>query len=359
MKKFLLLFIIFFAIPLLFVKSSYAKSSVHSNIYINKKNVTIRSPVSGDFIFEGENLSIFSTISQDLIAAGENINVYSNVTNNAYLTGDNITILKNIGENTIIAGNNITIGKNSIISGNLIVFGNRLIVKGSIKGNVNVYVSNFKFYGKILGNINIYSGQINVYKNAFVKGNLTYTVLGAKSVIPKSSIKGKIYNIHSKLYNYYIVGKILFAIFDFIIFLIFSLLFIRFLPKTSLNIVSNVFDKFLKSLLYGIGVLVITPIFIIVLFITVLGIPISIFLLMIYFLFIFLSIMLGGVLTGSFISKYLYKTEIVVNWRTVLSGVLVGTVINLIPGINLLYDIFVFVLIFGSLFIIIKEKHLG
>ena len=66
--------------------------------------------------------------------------------------------------------------------------------------------------------------------------------------------------------------------------------------------------------------------------------------------------MLGGILTGSFISKYIYKTDIIVSWRTVLSGVLIGAVINLIPGLNLLYDIFVFILIFGSFSIICKDS---
>ncbi len=332
----------------------YKKSS--GNLYVAGNSLSVNNKVLGDTVFFGSNSIINSTILQDFIDFSGTTVINGTVLNNAYIVSGNITINGIIKEDLISLGGNIDISKNATVYGNLYALGGEVSIGGKVMHNAYVNTGHFILDGIIGGNLKLSSNNVEINKGSSVKGYFSYTGSDNKnSHVNKSSIKGHIYRYYTNQDQREITFTIARTVLMFLAMIIFVLLFIRIFPKLSLSVVKNTTEKTWKSFGYGFIEIIVTPVVVVILLLTIIGIPISIFLMGIYMLLLFLSYMLNGLILGAFITKYLYRMDAGIRFRSAFAGIFISSLISIIPVIGGLYNIFVGIIIFGAFSLIIKN----
>ena len=356
-----------FSASLLFSKKSHASNLQYNqnvnvykkssgNLYVAGNSLSVNNKILGDVIFFGSNSIVNNTISQDFIDFSGTTLIDGTVLNNAYIVSGNIILNGKVREDLVSLGGNIDISKSSTVYGNLYALGGEVLIDGKIIHNAYINAGHFVLNGHIGGNLKLSSNNVKINKGSSINGYFSYTGSDNKSsYVNKNSIKGHIYRNYTNKDQKEIALTIARTVLIFLAMIIFVLLFIKILPKLSLSVVKNATDKTWTSFGYGFIEIIVTPVIAVILLLTIIGIPISIFLIGIYILLMFVSYMLNGLILGAFITKYLYKMDAGIRFRSAFAGIFISSLISIIPIIGGLYNIFIGIIIFGAFSLIIKN----
>jgi hypothetical protein len=110
-------------------------------------------------------------------------------------------------------------------------------------------------------------------------------------------------------------------------------------------------SSILLTTLLGFGILVASPVLIILLALTFVGIGLALLLLILYALLILLSLLYAGILIGSMFARRFAKREIVL-WRDGMLGMLALSLIALLPFVGPFVALFLSLFTAGALLLI-------
>ena len=361
-KRFFLISSLLVVIVCLTVLSLTAQAAIQDskkNIYISSEEV-----IEGNFIqaggtvdFNGQaqkdviiaegNINITGPVKGDVIVAGGNIKIKGEVAGNVRVAGGTIEIDNKVGKNVNVFGGTVIIGQDAEIGWDVLVFGGNIEIRGKVGGNIRGRGGNAILANEVGGNVDLKidpkEGQLILYPQANIKGNLTYTASQEAEIKEGAKIAGEtIYKptvkpsvppvtpIKKALGVSYFVGKII----GLLALLVVGLLIILLARKTSKEIGEKMLEKPWVNLGWGVIYLIITPIVLILVAITVIGIPLSLITLAFYLITLYLTKIFVGIALGQKLLRWMKKKqEVSLVWGMIL-GVIVFSILTNLPFVG-------------------------
>jgi cytoskeletal protein CcmA (bactofilin family) len=327
------------------------------------KRVIINGTINGDAYIAAGQVEINGVINGDLLVAGGDVEIGGNISDDVRAAGGNVRLNGSVGKNVSAAGGNIIVRPTASIKGGLLVACGSLSQGGSVEKNLRAVVGEMEVTGSVGKNTDVMGGRLMVARGANIGGNLT-ALLGDKerSEIAEGAVKGSI-NVKQREEHPSRVLGIASGRFWFKVFWVGSLLLtglVIFLFSRTLVAAYGtiVLRKFGMSLVWGLVLLVGTPIAVIILFVTLIGVPLGLILLALYGIVLYLSQLSVGLAAG----MRLFGSDTTSGWILYFAFV-VGTVIfqglSLIPVLGILLEIGALLLGSGAIVLLIKDRLKG
>lgn len=333
----------------------------YENLYVGGGSVVINKEILGDLFSVGGSVNVNAPIEKDLFAAGGNVVVSSPVGEDARMAGGNISINNSIGGDLLVAGGIVVINSN-LIGGDLWAGAGVLNLNAPVNGDVMIGGGEVLINSTINGNLKIRAEEKLVFgPNSKVIGSIEYS--GKKEAVVQSGAEigeinfNKIESVYQGKSGVTGFGFGLFLLIKMIALFIVGLVFLSLFRSVTELVVRNSYNNFWLSLGVGILFIIVTPILSLLLLSTMIGFYLSAIIMLLYLLLILVSgvgvIFFIGILSEKWIMR---KEQIIITWRTLAWGLLLGTIITLIPVIGWLFTLFIFMSVFGSILMLIKSN---
>lgn len=328
------------------------KNENPTNLYVVGQTLDIEGDINKDLVAAGNTLNIMGDVESSVIAAGSAVNLSGEVGNNARLAGQTITISNNVDGDVNAAGSNIIVDKDSTINGDFLAVGGKMTVDGKIEGDIYFSGRELIINGSVGGDIKTSVRNLTIGDSAVVGGKVSYR---SENQLTGSTanIKGGVeYTKHTPVsfdFNYkeFLYWSILMKS---LLVLVALFVLVYLMPRFSHNFANESYRNIWKNLGYGALTLFVTPIIMFLLFISLLGIPLAIGLGMFYLLLLILAGIYSPLVIGSLVYKVADKKadKYVADWKTVLIGIGVVFVLQLIPVVGWLALFFFFLVSLGE-----------
>ncbi|MEK7602067.1 MAG: hypothetical protein AAB472_01085 [Patescibacteria group bacterium] len=311
-----------------------------TNAYLAGTDVTVVAPLAGDLLAAGATIHANAPIAGDLMLAGGTILVEKPVAGDVRVFGGEVTLSAPIGGDLLAAGNTViasTSARDTRIAGATVkllagasgpvhVVGSDITLTGDFSGDVTIEASNSI---TITDGTHIHGGlkynapeQIVIPATALVDGGITY--IGSSAYLPTNS----------EAHTFALAGATILFLVGMIALSILAGLFAGLFPEFTHQIAEKTLSarpqRFVLLTLLGFGVLVATPVLILILGLSFVGIGVAIALTGVYALFIMSAYVYAGILAGAALSRRFLKRN-VITWREAVIGTFILYFIGLIP----------------------------
>jgi hypothetical protein len=329
--------------------------TINGDAYVAGGNVTFDGIVNGDLLIAGGNVTILGKVTGDVRAAGGNVIFSSQVDKNVTLVGGSISMSDsgNVLGSLVSAGGNVSIytpiGKGANIAGGQITLGN------AVGNDVNVYTSNLSIVpsAKIVGDLNYWSeNELQLSSEASISGTTTYHYVEPSKYESKKPVE----KIESeKILGIMTAGSLMFGLYVLMIQLLIGLLVIKLTPVFMKETTEVISSRPLASLGMGFLIVLLLPIVFILLLISIIGIPLAFALIVGMILYWIVSGIAIALFVGLKAQHYFGKQKTSLYW-SYLIGLIIMTLIGLIPVINFLVGMISFFIGTGAL--LLQKKQL-
>ncbi|PIR97224.1 MAG: hypothetical protein COT91_02520 [Candidatus Doudnabacteria bacterium CG10_big_fil_rev_8_21_14_0_10_41_10] len=341
-----------------------SKTTVHSGDFVNgAATVDVSGTVEGDVMTAGAQVDISGTVEGDILSAGGQVDISGDAGQDVRLVGGNVFYSGTTKQNFSAFGGNVRLSTDSMISGNAYIGGGNVELKGVIIGNVKAGSGKLVVAGEIGGDLVVYADEISVRDGAIIKGNFTYYSKIEANISEGATIGGAIEKKNAKptgsssnfdkgkgfLFGFFI-WRLLAAL---IVALVFWQIF-RDKIKKALDDGNN---SCWKKIGTGLVLMIVTPIAAIIAMVTILGLPIGLIGMGLYLIGTYLGMILGVVLFGNWIVKLIKLPEKGDGfpWMSYFVGMIVLSVISVVPLIGAVASFLILSWGVGSLYPLLKR----
>jgi hypothetical protein len=331
--------------------------TVNDDLYAAGGTLTIDGNVNGSVILAGGTVTVSGTVSRDVMIAGGTITVTGKVGGSIRTAGGNVTINGPVEQDLVAAGGTITTGSTASIGRDLVIASGSATISGPVGRNVDMGSGDLTIRGRVGGDITGRVGHLRL-DGAQVAGRLDYTsnnqvqlVNGAKvagtttrHTPPDQGTSGVVAGFLAWLRGLIGIAAL-------------GVLFLLLLPRLSTRTIDALRAEPWASLGIGAAILVVTPIVALVVFILGLlvgGWWLALLLLAAYVLVLALGYVVSGFLLGRLIFAQL-------GWGryhdllALLAGLLVLSVITIIPIVGWLVGLAALLLGAGALALVVTR----
>ena len=273
---------------------------VEDNLFAAGEHVSVNAEVAGDVVAFGREVSVDESVKGDVLAAGRDVIVEASVDGDVRVAGADVDQRGSVGGDLMAAGRNVKLNANSRIGGRAWLAGAHIEIDGSIAKELDAAGRRIEISGEIGGDATLHGSDIDIGPTAVIKGNLMYRGPNEAEIHPDAQILGDVTFISSDMTErmtgtaHSLTGGS--SIVILLGLMVLGAVQVLLLPTVTLGAARRVSDKprrVLGMLGLGLGLLIATPLAIVLLMITVIGIPLAI---------VFLAILVVALLTGFLVS---------------------------------------------------------
>ncbi|MCB9810821.1 MAG: hypothetical protein H6779_01030 [Candidatus Nomurabacteria bacterium] len=338
---------------------------VNDNLYVAGGNVTLAADIAGDLFAAGGNVLVTGKVSDDIALVGGSVTVLGDVGGDVRVAGGNILLTGDVGGELIVMGGSVLVSSDVTVNKDLILVGGQVTLDGNVLGNV-----------RINGGVATINGQVSGKVEAEVTDSLT---LGETAVINSGlGYAGRSENILKKDEAAVVEGETVFKmverpqkpdaenviaallgalfVFKLITTIVAALILVWLFRRFSETVVQDAIADPLAKLGKGFVAVVIVPVVIVLLFVTIFGLPLGILTILAYILLLMLSGIYAGVLAGVWLLKLIGNGQITITWFKVVIGVLLLTLVSLIPIVGWIITFLVFLITVGTIVNVMQKK---
>ena len=344
-------------------------NDVQDNLYVAGGNISVSSTVFGDLLTAGGNILISEDVSEDIAAAGGAITILGDTGGDVRVAGGNILIAGDVAGELIIAGGSVIISSDSSIDGDVVVAGGQVSLDGDVAGDAQIAGGIVTINGNIAGNVKAdIDEKLTIGEGAIIRGTLEYNarseevlVVNENAVIAGEITFKEVKGVNTEGMKNFVAAAVgAFVLFKLVSLILVALVLVWLFRSFSNKIVEKSVRKPLKMLGKGFAVLVLVPVASIILFATLFGASFGFLAMFAYGLLIILSCVYGGVVVGAWIGKLISKSDhAMITWKNVVLGIILLTIVRLIPVVGWIVGLLVFLITLGSLSHIVLKKVWG
>lgn len=329
--------------------------SVVNDLYMAGGNVSASGSVQGDLIAGGGNVLLSGPVSADLMASGGTITILGDIEGDVRFGGGNVTIQGAVGGDIIGGGGQITLAGNGV-GGDVALAGGAITIDAPITGVVHIAGGDIRINAPITGNVIIKADKITLGPKAALAGNLTYTasepahledgavVRGATEFEerPDRATKAGVTAALLALFSLWMIAK-------FLMLLIGASAIAYFFHRFARELVATAGMQPWIEILRGLVVSIVLPVVSVVLLMTVIGVPLGALGLLATFALSIFAHLAAPIVIGSLVHKWTrHPAGYVVNWKTVVLGVVIFFFLGLIPFLGWLVKALICLLTLGA-----------
>ena len=303
------------------------EASTTGDLYAFGGNTTIAGDVTGDLVTAGFNVFLGGeTIGQNAFIIADSVHVLSDVKQTLRILGRQIVLSSKIGKDVAVAGWHAVILPKSELRGDLLAFVGSIEVSGKVFGDLRVAGGHVYINGEIIGDTHIIANSVQLGPQAIIHKPLRYSASQVAVIDTGAQVGEKIFtkiNTRTRAEQFLptIWGTLI--IIKFVIILLSALVAHGILRNISQRFVVVGVTQFGKSIMRGFLLLVAVPFAIFIGTLTFIAIPFSLFAGVLYGIGIILSLVYAPIIIGSLVFKFIQrKQSLVVNWKTIVLGVL-------------------------------------
>ena len=320
--------------------------NLQGDVYISAGEVIVNSVIDGDLLVVGGSVVINGEVSQDVRAAG-----------------GMITLVGQVGGNVSAAAGEIILDEESAIGNSALLAAGSIVSNGLIAGKTWMAAETIALNSQLGSNVQVWASDLSVLPATSIAGVLTAEV-ASEPVITEDAqfqeqpvITVRDFQAQQNTAAVGAAGRVVTEIIKFIMNLTFGALLIYFFPRLSQRLANSVVKGPLVSLGWGFLQLLLIPVAIIFLIITVVGIPVAVLLTLGYFALL---------LTGSLVTSLAIGQRIQIGFAQnkglhdpyiqFTLGLLLLTVVSLIPVLGALASVLALIMGMGAMFIAFKAS---
>lgn len=339
--------------------STQSSEIITGDMYMTGGSVVSAGEITGDLIAGGGTVLVTGVVGADALIGGGTITIISEVRDDLRIGGGNILVQGRVGGDIVVGGGQVTIGGLGI-GGDVLMAGGSIRIDAPVAGAIRIAGGDVYINAPVGGDVVVEAGTLTLGSGAVIHGNVTYhsekemtkesgaSVIGSvewtprvRTEMPDRTTKGGILALLG-------VGKFLML---FLSALVLGLGFKRY----SVDVLRRVTERPFFEMGRGFIVLVVMPVLSVLLMMTLLGIPFGFILALGYIVLLLVAWIVSPIVVGSLAFKYLAKRELEVNWKTILVGTIVYSLISIVP---ILGGIFCFILMLTTLgaMVALKQK---
>lgn len=315
--------------------------------------VVVNGDVNGSAFAAGTNIYINGTVNGDLFVAGTNIEINGTVLGNIYGAGQDITYNSNTSQGDVaFAGQRIYISTDAVANRELFAAGTIVNIDGTVARDFYGAGADITISGTVGRNVWLDAQDIQLLSSGTIGGDLYYRS-EQKANLRSGTIQGntewkKVERTHEmtqRTWSSRLMGALFTIVSSILIWTAITLLKPEVWEKTS----AKIFAQPLKTLGVGALALIVTPILTILIMLTVVGIPLAVLMGTFYGIFLYLSRIIVAVFIGKWLAKSLGWKEVHKGFWLTLLGLILITVLAMVPYLRILIWLLVVFTGLGSL----------
>ncbi len=323
--------------------------------------ITVNAPVTEDLRVFGGNIIIFDEVGGDILAAGGTIQISGPILGDIRIAGGDIIISSTVSGNVAITGGKVVFSEDSVVKGSIAASGGEIKVNGIVQGNFKSQSGNIFINNEILGDVDVTvadSSNLKLGDNASIAGSLTYYAPSLNSSLDESKVNGEVafYQKEAQQKNQLDTFIWFFKLIGLFGMLVAGLILVGVAPKSIRDTVQASIKNPIKDLLWGLAVLVATPVIIIFLMLTIIGFPLALILAAMYAISLYIAKVFVGIVLGTYIFGA-FKGRDATSKASLLGIMVVGVaVLWLVSGIPVIGWFIQLIAIIWGLGLMIKIK---
>lgn len=322
--------------------------------YIAGSTVSVSAPVSNDLAVAGGTVSVNGNVENGLLAAGGTVTVDGTIGQTARIAGGTVVVNGAINRDLVVFGGDITLSSSASVTGDLVVSGGDITINGPVTGKVIINGGTATINSAIGSLANSHIDQLKLGPKAVVNGNLSYQAPQEARMEKGSTVKGQIdyQKPSTNQNNFWAAGSI--SAFGFFYGLLTSFIFCFVLlylahkiTNQSVNLLKN---QPWQTAAWGLGAIFLFPILAVIL--TILSVWLGIVSFILYILCLMIAFYLAQILIGWWLLQWWLgrsKENYLLDWRAVIVGVFVTTILLLVPVIGWFIALIMVILAMGTL----------
>jgi cytoskeletal protein CcmA (bactofilin family) len=332
---------------------------IQNDVYLAGSSVTSAGTVVGDVIAGGGTVVVSGEVSADVIAGGGTVTVLSTVGDDVRAGGGTLVVMGKIGGDAILGGGQITLGGPGV-AGDVAVGGGTVRIDAPVMGSVKIGGGAVYINSQINGKVEVDADTLTLGRNAVINGDLIYKATKEVTEEPGALVKGKVnftpratnaeafpVAAFAAIFSLWVIGKFLALL---AASLVVGLMFRRYSNRVVEQATARPWFEMGRGLLAVAAIPVISAL----LCVTVVGIPLGILGFLSFAALMLFSWIVTPFIVGSVVYGYIAKqTE--VSWKTILLGVIIYSVLGVIPVLGWLAQLLVSLIAIGSVVAIKQE----
>lgn len=357
-------------VSLISVSTAEARTVVRSG---DRVSVTEEQEIQGDFYTSARIVNISGVIENDLVAAAQSLTINGSVGDNAFILaldtdvsgavgddlriiGQTVTITEPITGDLFVIGGTVNLLSTASVGGDVLVYANEVVLEGSVGGDVLGTIDSLRVDAPIGGDVNVTVNQLTLGERTEVTGNVTYKSGELLVQALDATVAGDVVRNDPVLPGNQTSVRLA-LVPSFI--LLFSVLAWYLIARSSLQAVTNrALSKSLKPVFYGTLVLLFGPLVAIVLMASVIGILVGMAAFLMYFLLIVSAVIASAAVAGQLAMRLLDKSNASLGLVGLCSGVIIVTMLMLLPFVGQIAFVALVILSVGSMVsLVIEMSH--
>lgn len=337
MKKLILSSIlIFLSIFTVGLKPAYAET-LKGPVFKADESITFNETVDGDVFLLGGEVTVNATISGDLIVLAGQADIRGTIDGDLRVTAGQLDVGAIVNDDASLASGQIKLNSNSIINNTLTAAAGAISLNGQvvnqawlIGGKINILEG-----AKVGGDLKVFhQSEPIIHPQSKISGDLITKQLESNDFDYQNDFNFKDTKVVKKITTFMVVQKLMALVIEILI----GALLIYLAPKLSKTLVKLSQKKPGQTIGWGFLTVVIFPVVFILLLISLIGIPLAV---LSVFVFSF-SIYLARLLSGLSLGNNLLKDKKLKPYHSLALGMLILSVLKLIPVVGwLVYFIFI------------------
>ncbi|MEK7170897.1 MAG: hypothetical protein AAB774_01155 [Patescibacteria group bacterium] len=330
------------------------------DLHLVGKNIIVDADTTGDLLLAGETILANGKVENSLFIAGGTITVRSHVLRHVRIAGGTVTLSGRVDGDVYIAGGDVTIADSAEIMGGLYVASGTLNISGKVLGQLKVGGGEVIIDGSV-GSTKIYGDSVRLTNKAKINGDFNYEAAKPASIDTAAVITGQTYYTEPPQVDRYglffgsafTLGHLLRLLGAILL----GWLLIRFWPRTSRKVVDFAVGSPMSAIGYGLLSFFLVSLGGLVLLFTIVGMSLAGVILTLWLLTMMLGSIFGKITLGSWLYRlFKHDESYQLTIGTVSLGIVVSSILMLVPVIGPLVVFITFLLGVGSVFNLILHS---
>lgn len=244
------------------------------DLYAAGRRVTIAASVSGDAAVAGQTIRVAAPVGGDLMAAGETVEITAPVGDDIRAAGQRVVVNARVADHVVGAGESLWIGEAAAIGGFAWLAGADLRIDGSVGAELRTVGRRVELNGAAGADVTITADTIIIGPEARVAGNLIWRSENPPVISPGAAIGGKVIGERVPPAGEPVVtgGVAVAVVLAALVVSLTGVALYLLVPEAASRTASTIREVPVRALAAGVGLLVGTPVALLLLFISTLGV---------------------------------------------------------------------------------------
>ncbi len=331
--------------------------TLNDDLFVQAEEITIDGTIKGDVFATATKINLNGTVTGDVHLAGREITLKKSSVNSVYAVGEKITLEDSVvNHNASLVGMEVNLTGEKPVGANLQIIAGQANIGQNINRHLHAIASKFNLTKQVGLSSSIIADDLIFADTAKINGDLWYMARSSLSPTFSERVSGQVHEVQNMgTTNQKTIAqpRASFSWYWFLASSLVGIIFTMLFPQTIMELATIIKMQTLRSIFWGIPVLILTPFLLLLLAVTVVGIPLSLILMGLFIFGLFISPILVGVALADFLVHSLQKT-VNLPLKMVL-GLFCYYLLSSIPVMGLMIWVLTRSLAYGALFIKTRE----